>query len=110
MRVDLPNDGWAEIKETEELTAGDLGAVHRAVRFDMDDSQRLEVHAGVQDEMRNALLSRVIKSWSLDLPVPMGNPNLVENIPLAAYKELADAVKEHMDLVNFIPNRKSSSD
>lgn len=110
MRIDLPDGHWAEIRAVEEMKAGDLLAARRAIQVPVSTNGATTVSAGVTDDMRNALLARLITAWSYEgLPVPSLSPASLEELPIAAYRRLCDAVEPHMELVNFTPNQETSS-
>jgi len=69
MRIELPSGNWVEIREA--LKAKDKFAVQNAVKFTMTDGKQQEFSAGIQNEMRAALLGQVITAWSFEgIPIP----------------------------------------
>lgn len=111
MRVELPAGQWAEIKSPDDLTGGDLLAVERSIKMDTD-GKRANITAAVGAERRTGLLARIITGWSLDLPLPNGDPSVLEQVPLRTFRVLLKSVDEHMKQVNDdeAPNTPRSSD
>jgi hypothetical protein len=69
-RIDLPSGAWVEYRDT--LTAGDMFAVQESIVFDSDGG-KITYHGGLQNQMRNALLTRIITAWSFEdkgIPIP----------------------------------------
>ena len=109
MRIELPGDGWAEIRPVEELKGGDKVAVERAIQFvpNSDDGTPSTVSAGMVEDMQMALLCRVITAWSYDdKPV---TPAQLEDLPIAVYNALSEATTPHMEAVRVVPNRRTPS-
>jgi hypothetical protein len=55
------------------------------------------------------LIAEVVLDWSLDMPVPKGDPALLENVPGWAYDELVEGVEEHRNRLDFIRALSTSS-
>lgn len=115
MRVELPEENWAELRDASDLRAKDKIAVQRAIVFSMrspettEDGQeeaRVPVSAGLAEDMVIAMLSRVITSWSLQPPAPVTRETL-EDLPLATYTALSDAIVPHLEAVRSAPNRRT---
>ena len=120
MRTDLPGGGWAELKEPRELKVKDKIAVQRAIHWEQeaaDDSDGIQqrkvmipVDAGLSDDLRIAMLGRVIVSWSLDgtnlAPVP-ATAEILGDLEVEVYDALCDAIEKHMELVRSRPNRRT---
>lgn len=88
MRVDLPSGGWVDLRD--DLKGSDAKAARRAVTYTVDDDGKRVMNAGSDDDMRDALLARIITGWSLEekgvLP-PCKNP-------LAGPDHIADALSD----------------
>jgi len=113
MRVELPNDQWVECRD--ELVAGDKRKTQEAVKFTVTDGQQQQVSAGVQNEMRVALLANIITAWSYaetrGWPIPANNPGgvgILDLLPIDEYNALSDAVEPLLRKVGFggerVPN------
>lgn len=74
MRVELAStqgDGaknWVEIREADDFTAGELFAMHRAVRITAGQSTYSPQE--VEDDRINAFLAAGITAWSFPTPIP----------------------------------------
>lgn len=109
MRVELPGDGWAEIRGLDELKGGDKVAIQRAIVFTPnEDGSPSQMSAGMVEDMQMALLCRVITSWSLDVPLPP-TPESLADLPLAVYNKLCEATTDHMEVMRVVPNRRTPS-
>jgi hypothetical protein len=116
MRVELPGDDWAELRDPSDLRAKDKIAVQRAIVFSMqnpddepEDGQepsRVPVSAGLAEDMTVAMLCRLITSWSLQPPAPV-TAAVIEDLPLATYTALSDAIVPHLEAVRSAPNRRT---
>lgn len=110
MRVELPNAGFAELRDVDRLTGGDRRAYKAAIKFKVNtgaDSQ--EIAGDVQERQRNAVLRRLIFNWAVKnpgngqmFPIPLSqgedDPNpVLDEIPLDTYDVLIEAIKPHMD-------------
>lgn len=111
MRVELPSGNWVEVRD--KLMAGDRFAVHDAVDFVITEGQQQRVSAGMLNQMRNALLTTVVTSWSFEgfmLPSQARELNgetydagafLGGILDLDDYNELAKAVEPLMQKVSL---------
>lgn len=109
MHVDLPDGGWAEIRGIDELKGGDKVAVQRVLRFVPDAEGGIgEVSAGLSEDMQQALLCRVITSWSLELPLPP-TAAVLEDLPVAVYSALCEAVEDHFRVLQARPSPRTPS-
>lgn len=108
VKVDLPDGGWAEIKEVKDLRMGDKLAVKRASKIPRDGEGNAIITTAFQDEQRIALLGRIITSWSYEgWPIPsqaMSPEAAIEQLTLEAYDKLSDAVKEHLSAIEYSPS------
>lgn len=122
MRVSLPSGGWAEIREN--LTAEDRWAVQEAIVFEIATDAAGQVNpmqrvsSATTERARQALLARVITSWSLadqGIPVPSQNAagaDVLGSLDLDDWDALAEAVQPLVDKANpgsGRPNRKKKS-
>jgi hypothetical protein len=112
VRIDLPGDGWAELREPSDLRAKDKIAVQRAVVFSLLGNQengeetRIPVSAGMSDDMCIALLCRLVTAWSLSETLPP-TPEILEDLPVTVYNALCEGIEPHLDLIRTVPKRKT---
>ena len=110
MKVELPGDNWAEIKDADELNTGDKLAVKRAMKVPMSQANGTvaEISGAFTDEMRISMLARIIKEWSFEgLPIPslsMSPEISIEQLPIKTYDALCDAIKPHMEAIEYSPS------
>lgn len=102
------------------------GVAHHALLVgprEMNHGQKMRVQALLdlyQDEtvhpfnvgakILEKLIAEVVKSWTLDLPVPHGDPALLDEVPDWAYEVLVENVEEHRNRLDFIRTRSTSSE
>jgi hypothetical protein len=112
VRVDLSNGNWAELRDIEQLNAGDRLAVRRVNTVPTDDTTG--VPASWKDEMRVALLGEIITAWSYPgWPIPSITPDrktAVLQVPLKDYNELTMAVEPYLDVVDYYPSKTNSGE
>lgn len=111
MRITLPDDGWADLRDPSDLRAKDKIAVQRAIVFSMlsgdnGEQARIPVSAAMSDDMCIALLCRIITAWSLPYPVP-ATAAVLEDLPVPVYQALCDGIEEHLELVRAAPKRRT---
>lgn len=77
-RIELPSmsaDGethnWVEYRDV--LKASDRFEVQKVARLEMKEEANLASFLEMQNDMRNALLARIITSWSFPVPIPAQN-------------------------------------
>ncbi len=113
MRVELTSGAWVEYRD--ELVGGDKRRTQEAVKFTIQDGQQQQVSAGIQNEMRIALLAGIITAWSYSetkgWPIPANNPGgvgILDLLPIDDYNELGTAVESLLQKVSFggdkVPN------
>lgn len=113
MRVDLPSGAWIEYRD--ELLGGDKRRTQEAVTFTIQDGQQQKISAGIQNEMRVALLAGIITDWSYaetkGWAIPASNPGGVgtlDLLPIDDYNALSVAVEPLLQKVSFggdrVPN------
>jgi hypothetical protein len=107
VRVELPGDGWAEVRGLEELKAKDRVAMQRAITFTpTPDGGMPEMTGEVSEASQMALLCSVITDWSLE-PKPPVTRAVLEELPIRVYTTLCEATAEHMEVMRVSPNRKT---
>lgn len=112
-RLELPSGAWVEYRTA--LKAADKFSVQDAIVLEYEDETRRKIRGGVTNQMRNALLTRIITAWSFDgVPVPSlniaGADALGEILDIDDYNALSDAVSDLLDKVAFTssPNQRKS--
>jgi len=99
MRVELDTAGnWADILDIADLRDGDRKRVNRAIKLEVGPDQRPVISGGIEDDMRDALLTRVVQNWSLG-PIPGQDPEALDRLTIEQGRNLREAVGPHMDLV-----------
>lgn len=120
MRVELPDGNWVEMRDADELRTGDKLAVKRAMKIPVrssggnqptgDDvnSTTMNMSGAFTDEMRVAMLGRIVTAWSYEgWPIPslaLSAEAAVEQLPIPVYDALCDAIKPHMDAIDYSPS------
>lgn len=91
---------YALIKEVGELNAGDRRAVRGAVPMTLAaDGQTLQYPGDYDDQMKNALLARIVTEWNLAHSLPKGDPSVFDKLEIEQLDRLYDAVKPHVDFL-----------
>lgn len=121
MRVEMPSkqaDGtpnWVDYRDS--LMAIDKFAVDEVATITMGDSGNKVSALAMRNDMRNALLGRIISAWSYPVPVPKDNNFQAADVVignamnLKDYAALAKAVEPLMDEIEGkeLPDPKLSS-
>jgi hypothetical protein len=97
----LPENGgkYAILKDVRECNAGDRRAIHGAVDVRSDGMSM--IYPGDHDyRKKNALLSRIITEWNLDLPVPTKDPTSLDRMEIDMIDRLYDATDEYVEFLN----------
>lgn len=105
---------WVEIRT--ELKARDRFAVQDVAVVASEDGKSRASFLGLQNDMRNALLGRIILGWSFPAPVPSQNSFQAADVVIGDALDLEDyAVLEReveplMDLISGrgLPDPKSA--
>jgi hypothetical protein len=114
-RIEFPSTAWVEIRE--ELKAADRFKVQEAATIEASDTGRSHYSfAGMTNDMRNMLLSRIITAWSYPVPIPAQNSFAAadtiigETMDLDDYTILAREVEPLMNKINGVtsPDPKPS--
>lgn len=117
-RIPLPEhpdhpgvEQWADIRAVSTMRAGDAKALRKSVRLMLDANGEWDrtFTAGDPDDRVDALLARVIVTWSYDLPNPKADPGSLDEIPPDAWDALAQAVEPHLEALDFNRKRTPSS-
>lgn len=121
MRVDMPSkqaDGtpnWVEYRDN--LMAIDKFAVDEVATITMGDAGNKVSALAMRNDMRNALLGRIVTGWSYPVPVPKDNNFQAADVVignamnLKDYAALARAVEPLMDEIEGkeLPDPKTPS-
>lgn len=92
---------YALIKDVRELNAGDRRAIRGAVPLRLADDGKTLVYPGDYDEqMKNALLARIVTEWNLSHPLPKGDPAVFDKLDIDQLDRLYAAVAEHVEFLN----------
>jgi hypothetical protein len=99
-RAELPSGGFIEYRD--HLLARDKFVVQDSVTLTFKDGGN-ETSMGIVNDQRNALLGRIITSWSYPVPIPSQNSFqaadvvIGEAMDLDDYNALSKAVQPLMD-------------
>jgi hypothetical protein len=102
-KIDLPSGAWVEIRE--DLKAKDRFAVQDVATLEVGEGRNKASLYGMQNDMRNALLGRIITAWSFPVPVPSQNSFAAADViigdalDLDDYGVLAEEVEPLMDKI-----------
>lgn len=102
-RVELPSGAWIEYRD--QLKAADRFAVQAVARVEFGDRGNRASILEMNNDMRNALLGRIITAWSYPVPVPSANSFqpadmiIGEAMSLEDYAALEETVEPMMDLI-----------
>ena len=66
-KIDLPSGAWVEIRK--DLRAKDRFAVQDVATLEVGEGRNKASLYGMQNDMRNALLGRIITAWSYPVPI-----------------------------------------
>lgn len=113
-RIELTNGNWAELRDVDKLNAGDRLAVRRVNRVPVGEGAGDSIIGSWQDEMRVALLTKIILSWSYPgWPIPSITPDpetAVLQIPIEDYDVFTVKLKPYMDIVDYYPSMTTSGE
>lgn len=107
MHVDLGKGRTATLVEPDDMTTGTRMRVQELLALFKDETQHQFL---IMLKMRRKMIAEVVQAWSLDLPVPKGDPALLDEVPGSAFDALKAAVEPHMDRLDFIQDTSSSSE
>lgn len=106
MRVDLGKGRWAELVDPDDMTHG----TKMKVQALLPDAENIEHPALYLARMHELMIAHLITSWSLDLPVPAGDPAKLADVPGSAYNALYDETEVHWESLDFRRGGKTSSE
>jgi hypothetical protein len=104
MRVELTSGGWVDIVDPADLRDKDRKAVNKAVTLQMDEAGKPVIPGDMDDNMRDALLKRIVTAWSFEaIPLPRDDPKCPEEsldrLTIPDAREIHEAIKPHMTLI-----------
>ncbi len=106
-RASLPSGGWVEYRD--KLKASDRFAVQAVVSVELGDGNRNRAaFLEMQNDMRNALLGRVITDWSYPVPIPANDSFRAADMVIGDAMDLEDYAaleKEVEPLMELISGR-----
>jgi hypothetical protein len=111
MRVDFKdpkgNEHHVLLVDPDEMTVGMRTRIQELLQLYMEP----DVHSYLPGmKMEKKLIAEVVREWSLDLPLPKGDPVLLDDLPGWAYDELRKAAEPHRERLDFIQDMKNSSE
>jgi len=123
MNVDLPSGQKVELRD--KLKAKDRFAAQAAMRIHMTAEGDQDATGAIVNDMRNALLTTLIQSWTVTgddgqvMPIPKEAPvvnamtgetrDVLGEMDIDDYNALADAIQPLMNKVTNSPNRSGRS-
>ena len=102
-KLDLPSGAWIEYRD--QLKVKDRFAVQEVAKVDIREEGNSTSFLAMQNDMRNALLSRIITAWSYPVPIPSLNHFqaadviIGDQMDLDDYSALEEAVQPLMDKI-----------
>ena len=103
-KVELPSGNHVEYRD--KLLAADRFAVQAVARVELKESSNSASFLEMQNDMRNALLGRIIVAWSYDGPTPSedhfraADMVIGETMDIDDYAALEDEVEPLMDKIS----------
>ena len=94
MKVALPSGHEADLRD--QVLAGDKYAANEAIKVEVQDDGTRVLSASMTDQVKYALLTRLIVSWDIGQPVPsmvVDPVGLINSLPLDDIEALADAIE-----------------
>jgi len=92
---------YAFLKEVSELNAGDRRAIRGAVPLTLASDGKTLIYPGdYDDQMKNALLARILTEWNLPHPPPRGDASVFDKLSIEQLDRLYEAVTEHIVFLN----------
>jgi hypothetical protein len=100
MRIELRNGGWAEVRE--EMNGGDRRIGKAAIHLKIAEDGSREMTGELEENVRYALLRRLIVGWSYPPPLPKDAVDWVatlDNLHIDDIETLAEFVQPFQDRV-----------
>lgn len=109
-RIELPSGAWIEYRDA--LKVRDRFAVQEVAKVDIREEGNSTSFLAMQNDMRNALLARIITAWSYPVPVPSLNSFQAADVIIGEQMDLEDysALEEEIQpLMDKIAGRGTSN-
>jgi hypothetical protein len=110
-RVELPSGAWVEYRD--QLKVRDRFEVQEVAKVQISEEGNSTSFLAMQNDMRNALLGRIITAWSYPVPVPGENHFQAADVVIGDTMDLDDyaALEEAIQpLMNKISGRAGIPD
>jgi hypothetical protein len=98
MRVAIGEKDWAEITPVGQLTRADRKAVNATIVFEQHDGNPV-MRASVDDDVADAILTRVCTDWSFPFPPPVTDAASLDRLALEQDDELRKAIQPHIKAI-----------
>lgn len=109
MRIEMPSQqaddtpNWIDVRT--DLRVKDRLAVQEVATVQIGESGNSMSMLAMQNDMRNALLGRIITAWSYDFPIPANNHFVAADVAIGEmelddYSVLEAAVQPYMDKIS----------
>jgi hypothetical protein len=105
VKVTLPSGHEADLRD--QVLAGDKYAANEAIKVEIQDDGTRVLTASMTDQVKYALLTRMIVSWDIGQPVPsmvVDPVGLINSLPLDDIEALSDAIEPVYNRVMGIKN------
>jgi len=100
VRIELGGGQFADVKEVDELRSGDRHAANAAFTLRIDPETKQAILPGdMDDNMRRALLCRIITAWNLQWPLPSRRPDSLDKLTLEQEDALYKGIEEHFKVI-----------
>lgn len=114
-KLELPSGAWVEYRS--DLKVRDRFAVQEVAKVDIREEGNSTSFLAMQNDMRNALLARIITAWSYPVPIPSLNRFqaadviIGDQMDLDDYAALEEEIQPLMDKIagRGTPNPKKES-
>jgi len=103
VRVPIGGTDWVELKPVEELTRADRKAVNAHIIVEADPATgRILMQASRDDEMADALLTRICTDWSFLFHNPSVDPSSLDKLSLEQDTAIRAAIQPHIDAIKGV--------
>lgn len=101
MRITLPDNNWADVRESDDLYEEDRKQVLKHVQFEIDPTnQRRYMRGDFQEAAVDALIARIVENWSYThLAVPGKDPESMGKLKIKHAKALREGVEGHLKVI-----------
>lgn len=92
---------WADVRDVDELNAGDRRAVKAAYSLKIDpETRELSVPGDYNELTRNTLAALVITNWSLPLPLPRSDRRVLDRLSMKQLDAIYEGITPHIEAIN----------